>query len=459
MDLLITDTIVVTADADRRVLDRAALALRGDRILAVGDSAELQRAYPDLPRVSGRDRAVLPGLINSHTHAVLTVLRGTVEDMEGDVVYGYMTPVSFVMNPDERSVMATLGCLEAIRSGTTTLVEPFRHMITYGDAMARTGLRLYFGENCADALTLRIRRGEYRYDRAWGQEFLDRTVAMVEQFHGQKGGRIQCQIAAHATDNCSPWMLEQLLELANRYGLRRTIHLAQSPGEVTQVRKAWNATPAEYLRDHGWLGPDLVAAHWTHCTESDIDLLAAHGVHMAHCPANSSRRGPHQVRVDQIRDRGINIAFGTDNMTEDMFHAMKIGLIVHRGAYGLGVRPTPQDMLDAVTRNGAIALGSLESIGTIEPGKKADLTIIDLKQPALRPTVNLVSNIVHYGHAGIVDSVIVDGEFLMRERKVLTIDETTVLREAQQVTERVWTRMLAQNADLAPPAALRWLHD
>ena len=111
---------------------------------------------------------------------------------------------------------------------------------------------------------------------------------------------------------------------------------------------------------------------------------------MAHCPANSSRRGPHRVRVDRIQDRGINIAFGTDNMTEDMFHAMKIGLIVHRGSYGLGVRPTPQDMLDAVTRNGALALDRLDSLGTVEPGKKADLTIIDLNQPALRPTTNLV---------------------------------------------------------------------
>ena len=459
MDLLITDAVVVTADAGRRVLDRAAVALRGDCILAVGESAELEHAYPDLPRFSGRGKAVLPGLINSHTHAVLTVLRGTVEDMEGDIVYGYMTPVSFVMSPEERAVMATLGCLEAIRCGTTTLVEPFRHLVTYGDAMVRTGLRLYFGENCADAVTLRVRHGEYRYDRAFGQEFLDRTVAMIERFHGRENGRVQCQIAAHATDNCSPWMLERLLELAKKYGLRRTIHLAQGPGEVAQVRKAWNATPAEYLRDHDWLGPDLVAAHWTYCTESDIDLLADHGVHMAHCPANSSRRGPHRVRVDRIQDRGINIAFGTDNMTEDMFHAMKIGLIVHRGSYGLGVRPTPQDMLDAVTRNGALALDRLDSLGTVEPGKKADLTIIDLNQPALRPTTNLVSNIVHYGHPGIVDSVIADGEFLMRERKILTIDEASVLREAQAVTECVWSRMLAQNPDLAAPASLRWLRE
>lgn len=459
MDLLITDTVVVTGDASRRVLDRAAVALRGNRILAVGENAEMERTYPDLPRFSGHGKAVLPGLINSHTHAVLTVLRGTVEDMEGDIVYGYMTPVSFVMSQEERAVMATLGCLEAIRCGTTTLVEPFRHLVTYGDAMVRTGLRLYFGENCADALTLRVRHGEYRYDRAFGQEFLDRTVAMIERFHGRENGRVQCQIAAHATDNCSPWMLERLLELAHKYGLRRTIHLAQGPGEVAQVRKAWNATPAEYLRDHDWLGPDLVAAHWTYCTEGDIDLLAEHGVHMAHCPANSSRRGPHRVRVDRIQDRGINIAFGTDNMTEDMFHAMKIGLIVHRGSYGLGVRPTPQDMLDAVTRNGAVALDNLAAIGTVEPGKKADLTIIDLNQPALRPTTNLVSNIVHYGHPGIVDTVIADGEFLMRERRVLTIDEASVLREAQAVTERVWSRMLAQNPDLAAPAGLRSLRE
>ena len=121
-------------------------------------------------------------------------------------------------------------------------------------------------------------------------------------------------------------MLDQLNQLKARHGLTRTVHLSQSPGELKQVRDTYDRTSAEYLDDNDWLGPDVVGAHWTYCTASDIDLLADRGVHMAHCPANSSRRGPHRVLAGRILDAGVNIAFGTDNMTEDMFQAMKIGL-------------------------------------------------------------------------------------------------------------------------------------
>jgi 5-methylthioadenosine/S-adenosylhomocysteine deaminase len=457
MDLLIENVVVVTCDDARTIHQDAAVLVLGDRIAGVGRAEDLARQRPGVARMDGRGKAVLPGFINSHTHTVLTVLRGTVEDMSADAVYGYMAPVSFAITPAEREAMTTLGCLEAIRSGSTTLVENFRFVGTYAAAMAATGLRLYFSENCTDALLLKIRHGEYTYDRAWGEDFLGRMRGLIDDWHGRDGGRIQCQVAAHATDNCSPWMLGELRDLAVKHGLRRTVHLAQSMGEVRQVQSARNRTPAAYLKDEGWAAEDVVGAHWTFCTESDIDLLAEHGVHLAHCPANSSRRGPHKARLDRIRDRGVNIAFGTDNMTEDMFQAMKIGIIVHRGSYGGGIKPAPQAMLDAVTRDGARALGRLHELGTIEAGKIADLTIIDLDQPAMRPVISLISNLVHYGHPGIVDSVMVGGEFLMREGRVLAFDERAVMREAQAATEAVWRRMLKDNPDISPPSGAAWL--
>lgn len=462
MDMLITDTLVVTCDKARRMLERGAVAVRGNRIAAVGFTADLEREHPDLQRVSGRGLAVFPGFTNAHTHTALTVLRGTIEDSDGDVIYGYMSPISYAMTADERAVMVTLGCLEAIRSGCTTLVDPFRHVPTYGSAMAATGLRLWLSENCADINTLRIRMGDYTEDHAFGQVFLDRTIEMIETLHNTHNGRVRCQIAAHAPDNCSPWMLQRLQTLAGRYSLTRTVHLAQSVQEVRVVQEARGMTPAEYLDSEGWLGPDLVGAHWTFCTEKDIDLLAGRGVQMVHCPANSSRRGPHRVLIGRIQDAGVNIALGTDNMTEDIFQAMKIGLILHRGGRGRalegGVNPHPQALLDGITCNAARSVAAEAEIGSIEPGKKADLTLIDLNVPAMRPLINPVSNLVHYGHPGIVHSVMVDGTFLMHERKVLALDEPELLREAQSVAKRVWTRMLAENPDIPPPpGGLLWL--
>src|SRR3954447_9766890 len=140
--LLIANTLAITCDDQRRVMADAGVLIDGDRIAAVGPSGELERQHPQAERLDGSRLAVLPGLINAHTHTVLLALRGTVEDWEGDAVYGYMSPISYAMSAEERAVFATLGCLEAIRSGTTTLVDPFRHVGDYAGAMAATGMRL-----------------------------------------------------------------------------------------------------------------------------------------------------------------------------------------------------------------------------------------------------------------------------------------------------------------------------
>ncbi len=172
---------------------------------------------------------------------------------------------------------------------------------------------------------------------------------------------------------------------------------------------------------------------------------------------DSSRRGPHRVLAAAIRDAGVNIAFGTDNMTEDMFQAMHVGSVVHRGSYGGGVRPGPQAILDAVTRNGAASIGRLADLGSVEPGKKADLTILDLDTPAMRPVISLVSNIVHYGHPGVVHSVMVDGTFLLEDRRVLCMDEAGALDEAEAAARSAWRRLHRDSPDIEPPQGCRWL--
>ena len=219
MDCKFVNTTVVTQNDKRQVIDNGGVAIKDGHIADVGPSAEIQRAWPQLPTVDAAGKAVMPGLINAHTHVVLLVLRGTVEDMGAEAIYGYMTPISFAMTEDERQALALLGCLEALRSGTSTLVEPFRHVATYAGAMAKTGMRLWLSENCADALTLKIRHGIYEFDQAWGETFLERQTALIEKFHDTHGGRVSCQVAAHAPDNCSPWMLRQLNDLREKYGL------------------------------------------------------------------------------------------------------------------------------------------------------------------------------------------------------------------------------------------------
>lgn len=455
MDCKLLNAVVLTQNDRREIIANGGVAVVDARIAAVGPSAAIEREWGHLPTFDAVDKAVMPGLVNAHTHVLLLVLRGTVEDLGADAIYGYMTPISFAMTDDERRALALLGCLEALRSGTSTLVEPFRHVANYAGAMAGTGMRLWLSESCADALTLKIRQGIYEFDEAWGETFIERQNALISKFHRTHGGRVHCQIAAHAPDNCSASMLRKLNDLREKHGLRRTVHMAQSKGEIAQVLRYAGCTPAQYLERNDWLAPDVVGAHWTYCSDDDVVLLAKHGVHMAHCPANSSRRGPHTAPMAKILDAGVNVALGTDNMTEDMFQAMNIGSIVHRGSRGGGTNPQPQALLDAATRNGARSLGALDQIGSIEPGKKADLTVIGLDDPCMVPRINLASNIVHYGHPGIVESVMVDGEFLMRDRKVLCLDEKEVVRNAQAATGAAWRRLHEKNPDLPLPEALR----
>lgn len=454
-DWIITGTTVISLEDGDTVLEDAAIAVERGLISEIGPTAELEPRYPNLEKIDGRGKAVVPGFINSHTHTVLLVLRGTVEDMSGDAIFGYMTPISFAMTDDERRALARLGCLEAIRSGSTTLVEPFRFIPGYADGMIDTGLRLYFGENAADALTLKIREGIYEFDKGFGQDFLDRTVEMIDRFHDTHDGRVQCQISAHAPDVCSPWMLGELNDLARKHDLTRTVHLSQSPKERNQVKDAHGMTSAEYLDANEWLADDVVAAHWTFCTSDDVQLLAKRGVHMAHCPANSSRRGPHKALARDIIDAGVNIALGTDNMTEDMFQAMRIGSIVHRGAGGGGVDPAPLHALQAATINGAKALKRTHDLGTLAPGKKADVTVLDMTHPSMTPVINPVANIVHYGHPGVVSAVAVEGRFLMKDSKVLCMNEAEVIAEAQEATRAAWHRLGEISPDIELPASMR----
>lgn len=464
--LLITDAVVLTDVLDSPGRDHTAIAINGNRIEAVGPSSELEARFAHWARFNAKGMAVVPGFVNAHTHTVLMALRGTVEDWSGDSIYRYMTPISYTMTPDERAAIARLGCLEAIRSGSTTLVDPFRHVAGYVDAMAQTGLRVWVSEAVADIDTRRIRMGDYAVDPKFGDLFFARSEALIADYHGSYGDRVRCQVAAHAPDNCSPDMLRRLLDLAHKHGLTRTIHLSQSPAEVSSMKERFGMTSAAYLAKAGFLGGDLTAAHWTFCTDADIELLAGHGVRMAHTPASISRRGMHKAKLGLIRDAGIEFALGTDNMSEDMFQAMAFGSIAWRTGRGReggmdregGVSPTPSEIFAAATLSGARSVGAADEIGSIDVGKKADLTFINLNTSAMRPLIRLTSNLVHYGHPGVVDSVMVDGKFLMRAGEVLSMDEAAVLDEAEQVTRRVWTRMFEQNPDIVrPPGELPWL--
>ena len=454
MNTLITNATVVTGDREGMVIHDGAVAVRDDRIAAVDTTAVLGYENPDLPVLDATGKAVLPGLINAHTHPVLTVMRGVLEDLTGVPTgpYVYNVPLSYLMTDDERSVMAALGCIEAIRSGTTALLDTTRYVHTYAQAMADTGLRLFLSEGCFDADPDKLREGVYEENRAWGESLLERATRLIDGFHGATSGRVEVQVAAHATDNCSPWMLSQLLALGEKQGLRRTLHFSQSPSEVEVVQQLREMTPGEYLRQNGWIGPELQSAHWTAAVQSDIEMMAEAGAHMAQCPPVLRRGMQGGADMNAIFDAGVNVSLGTDAMVEDMFRAMRWGMLAYRGKRGPGsVHPLPAEMLEMATRKAARGLGREDDLGSLERGKKADLIIVDIERPHLAPVTNLVTALVHYGQASDVESVMVDGEWVMRDRVIASVNEEETIRNAREATRSAWRRFGKQYPQIPLP--------
>ena len=260
-------------------------------------------------------------------------------------------------------------------------------------------------------------------------------------------------VAAHAPEACSPELLRGARELAERRDVRTTIHLDQSHWEVESVMRVRGVRPAEYLFQHGFLSSRLVAAHCRFMSPGEISHLGRSRASVSHNAAMAARRAA-APPIQALAAAGCNIAMGTDNMAHDMLEAMRTGLFVERISRQDGERPWPEDVLEWGTRNGAAALGLGADVGSLEVGKKADLVILDARRPHLVPALRIVSAWIHNGQAGDVESVMVDGRWLMRDRRVLTIDEDDVVTRAEEIGRRVWRQLVARYPNVPFPIRL-----
>jgi 5-methylthioadenosine/S-adenosylhomocysteine deaminase len=453
MPIVIRDATIVTGDAGRTVHHRAALAVEGDRIAAVGPSAEIEHRFPGADVVDGRGKAVFPGFVNCHTHLGFTVARGIQEDFGFPSTLRFPTTVTAMLSAEENRVFALRGALEALRSGTTSLLEIGYRVPDYAEAVAATGLRVVFGQSTSDLEPAGLPDGRFVFSPVRGEKTLQSVADVISRWHGAHDGRITCVVAAHAPEACSPEVLRQARALAERHDVGTTIHLCQSRWEVESVMRVRGVRPTEYVFEHGFLGPRLVAAHCRFMAPSEVALLGQSGAAVSHNAAMAARRAA-APPIQALATAGCTIAMGTDNMAEDMVEAMRTGMFMERVRLEDAQRPQPEDVLQWATRNGARALGFGDHVGALEAGKKADLVIVDARRPHLVPTLRIVSAFVHNGQAGDVESVMVDGRWLMRDRRVLTIDEADVIARAEDIGHRVWKQLVDRYPDVPFPIRL-----
>ena len=450
MTTIFANATIVTVDPAQRVLHDAALAVEGDRIVAIGDTSDVAAAYLTGQTIDLRGKVLLPGLVNCHAHLTLTVNRGITEDLSYPPQIRQPTYVRDFMTAEDTEAMARLGALEALRGGTTTILENAQGIGAYANALASTGLRWVFAEHSRDAVTpAGWRTGDpvAAFSAEEREMALRRIHDLFSRWHGQAGGRVTCFPAARLTEAASPELLHAVRELAQRHGVGYTIHVSQSAQEVETMLQAHAIRPVAYLAAHDFLGPRLIAAHCRFVDNAEINLLGVSETVVTHQPGTSGKHGviPPIVALQQA---GCPVVLGTDNNTQDMWEVMRIGLIMERVLRD-GSRPAPNHLLAQATIGGATALGLGADIGSLEVGKKADLIVVDTQKAHLTPTTSAVANLVHYAQAGDVHSVIVDGEFLMRDGHVLTMNEADVIAEADAVGRRVWNTILERHPDAA----------
>ena len=452
MAMIIHDT-VVASDAGQSMRYGEAVVIDGDRITAIGPSAELLSRFADAERIDGRGKLVLPGFANCHTHLPFTISRGIEEDFSFPSTLGLPKGIAEYLSDDELTVMAQLGALEAIRSGTTAVFEIGPGIERYARVLVDTGLRLVLGESAWDLDRAKAAREDaFEYDDGRGAEGLARISDLHGKWHGAADGRVTVAVAAHAPEAVSPSLLGQLRDLQERLGTIATIHLSQSWWEVEAVQRVRGILPTEYLSRNGYLHDRLVAGHCRCMTEGEISLLGESGAYVSFNAAIASRRGL-PVPAGDLASAGCTIALGSDNMAEDMVEVTRTAMFMERVRTGSGERPTPETALRWATSNGYEALG-LADAGGLREGDKADLIVVNTERPHLTPTVRILSAFVHQGQAGDIEAVMVDGNWLMRDRVVLTMDEREIVAEAEQVGRRAWGRLLAEHPDLDLPVRL-----
>jgi cytosine/adenosine deaminase-related metal-dependent hydrolase len=319
-------------------------------------------------------------------------------------------------------------------------------------ALAATGQRWVFAESVRDTRTVDGPMSPQRlaasvtpaFSEQLRDEGMQRISDLYAGWHGHDDGRISVFPAAALVELCSPELLRMVRDFADKHDLGYTIHMTQSQAEVDYMLRYHGTRPALFLERHGFLGPRLFAAHARYCDEQEIRALGAHKTIITHQAAMAANRGVNPP-IPALRRAGCTIALGTDNNHTDMLHVMKtaIGLErIRRSDAFPGTLPQPEDMLADACGGGASAVNQAASLGSLEVGRKADLIVLDTYQPHLSPSGRILSAWIHNGQPSDIEAVLVDGRFLMRDRKVLSIDEEQLMAEAYRIGERVWKRIL-----------------
>ncbi|MEL6446833.1 MAG: amidohydrolase family protein [Pseudomonadota bacterium] len=431
--LIVYGDIVMTMDVDGTEIANGAVAIDDGAIVAVGTAREIDAAFTAADTLSGEGRVVMPGLVNGHTHAAMSLLRGIADDLELiEWLERFIFPAEVAVVDEEFVRIGTrLACWEMIRGGTTSFVD----MYYFPDAMAEEtlacGLRGVIVPSVIE---------QKSPDAETGAESLAQAVDFVRRWR-DRDGRIIPAIGAHSVYTLSRPRLEEVQAAAAAEGAPVSIHVSESTFEIQVTAANHGMTPVELLDDMGFLDLPLIAAHMVYPSASDMALLAEHGVGVVHNPTSNMKLASGVSPVAAMLEAGVRVGIGTDgaasNNDLDMWEDVRLAALLSKVSTGDPTALPARQVLDMATRSGARAIGLGDLVGQLVPGKRADVIQVDLTALDAAPRFDAASHLVYVTDADDVVTTIVDGQVLMREREILGMDAEALRRDVAQWRERI----------------------
>jgi len=405
MSILIKNASFILAK--KGILKDLDIFIEDDRITEIGKS--LKRTADFI--VDSKNKFVMPGLINPHTHVAMTLFRGTPDNLPViEWLQKYIWPMEARLEPKDVYYGSLVGCMEMMKNGITTFGDMYFFADQVGLAVKDVGMRALVSSVVLEVVS----------EKMGGIKQLEQTLKKVNQI---KSKRVRGWLGPHSPYSCSEEMLKKVKEISEKEKLRINIHLSESKSEVEEMKKKRGESPVEFLDDIGFLDSNLTAAHCVHVSDADIKILKEKKVSVVHCPTSNMRLGSGVAPVCEMIKKGLTVGLGTDgpasNASLDLFKEMDVAASLHK--------ISKKEILDFVTINAAKCLGLENEIGSIEVGKKADIIILDAKD------INSLSG-------KNVESVIIDGVVAVEDRKILTINEQGILEKFQKVVEGLKAR-------------------
>ena len=459
VDILVTHGHLFTMQgAGVGYIGDGAVAIRGNRIVAVGRTEVLNGRFQANTIINATGHAVLPGLIDAHMHTALSLVRGVAQDV-ANWMQSALSPYSRHLSDEGKAAGTRLNVVEGLKAGTTTFSDNYAPYPRWGEFFDQIGVRavlspMFNGLPPGKMADWKV-GALYPFDLTAGRAAMDRAVAFAKEWDGAGDGRITTMLGVHGADMMPKEMLLEAKEIGQREGWMLHMHTSQGDRETEQIEKRYGKRSIAFLDDIGYLDEQLLAIHLTDATEEEAALVAQRGAQMIVCSGSIGIIDGLVPPAVAFRQAGGSVGLGSDqacgNNCNNIFNEMKLTALFNKIRYGDPTVMPAWEVLRMATIEGARALGLDDRTGSLEAGKEADLILVDLTEPNLSPVLqdpirNIVPNLVYAGSGHEVKTVMVAGRLLVEDGRLLSVDETAVVSAAQEEAKLLDQRVAADPA-------------